>query len=85
MDPAFNGKKVNIEYSLNEEMVVYKISDEGKGFSYNNIINNDQMHMDNIALAHGRGLLMIKNAFDVIKFNKKGNQILLIKYFNNAS
>lgn len=82
MDPAFNGKKVNIEYSLNEKRVIYKITDQGNGFNYEYMIKMDQMETDNITLAHGRGLLLIKNAFDVVKFNKKGNQILLIKYFN---
>jgi two-component system, sensor histidine kinase LadS len=84
MDRVFSKRKINIEYSLNQERVAYKISDEGDGFNYKWIFDSDPLNPDDIARAHGRGLMMVKNTFDVVKFNQKGNQILLVKYFNNS-
>lgn len=84
MDSLYNTRTINIEYSLNKERVAYKISDEGDGFDYKWIFESGPLNTDGIAHAQERGLLIVKNTFDVVKFNQKGNQILLIKYFNNS-
>ena len=73
-------KKVIVEYSLNPERVVYKISDEGEGFDYKKIIN-DIHNVNKNYIAHGRGLKMARNLFDEISFNNKGNQVLMLKRF----
>jgi len=36
------------------------------------------------SLTHGRGLHMIRGAFDAVRFNGKGNQLLLVKYFTES-
>ncbi|OHD65887.1 MAG: hypothetical protein A2176_03505 [Spirochaetes bacterium RBG_13_51_14] len=81
MDPALNEKKVCVEYSLDEDGVVYEISDEGEGFDHKSMIEGDPENPDQSVLGHGRGILIIMHAFDVVKFNERGNQVLLIKYF----
>ncbi len=81
MDPALNEKKVRVTCSLNDERVSYVISDEGHGFD---ITSMESMHPDDInatVLTHGRGLNMIRSAFDTVRYNEKGNQVLLVKYF----
>ncbi|OHD70538.1 MAG: hypothetical protein A2W19_09030 [Spirochaetes bacterium RBG_16_49_21] len=84
MDSTLNEKKVHIDYSLNRERVVYKISDEGEGYNYSLMGNVSPYDYRDISLEHGRGLYIIKGTFDVVKYNKKGNQILLVKYFKNS-
>lgn len=81
-DPQYKDKKVTIEFLLNCNKVMYKIEDEGNGFNYRDIIQKIQNTVDEDMLAHGRGLRMAFNIFDEVKFNKKGNQVLLIKNFS---
>ncbi len=78
-DPRYSGKRVIIDYSLKEDKVIYRITDEGEGFDHKGMSDLPE----NEALPHGRGLMMTRNEFDIVQFNDKGNQILLIKYFNN--
>lgn len=80
-DPNYKDKKVTIEFLLNSNKVMYKIEDEGNGFNYREIIQKIQNTVDEDMLAHGRGLRMAFNIFDEVKFNKKGNQVLLVKHF----
>ncbi len=81
-DAVYRNKRVTIEFLLNSERVIYKISDEGNGFDYKNIISMIEDDVDAQMLAHGRGLRMAFNIFDSVEFNRRGNQVLLIKYFN---
>jgi len=81
-DPNYKDKKVTIEFLLNSNKVMYKIEDEGNGFNYREIIQKIQNTVDEDMLAHGRGLRMAFNIFDEVKFNKKGNQVLLVKHFS---
>ena len=84
-DPRYLDKQVTLEYSLNEQRVAYKIEDEGNGFDYQKILDSIINQKDDEALPHGRGLIITLDVFDSVKFNKKGNQVLLLKYFNNNS
>jgi len=82
LDPELKGKSVRVTCSLTDERVTYLISDEGQGFD---VASMEEMSPDSIntaSLAHGRGLRMIRSAFDAVRFNDKGNQLLLVKYFN---
>ncbi|MCP4132469.1 MAG: PAS domain S-box protein [bacterium] len=78
-DPRYKDKKVTVEYSLTGEMVSYRVSDEGEGFDHKRITQpgEDTSPED---LYHGRGLLLVREVFDVIEFNEKGNEVLLVKY-----
>lgn len=80
-DPHYKDKKVIIEFLLNPDKVMYKIEDEGNGFNYREILEKIQRDVDENMLAHGRGLRMVFNIFDEVKFNRKGNQVLLVKNF----
>lgn len=80
-DPNYKDKKVTIEFLLNCNKVMYRIEDEGNGFNYREIIQKIQNTVDEEMLGHGRGLRMVFNIFDEVKFNRKGNQVLLVKNF----
>jgi PAS domain S-box-containing protein len=80
-DPRFKERTAVIEYSLNEERVIYKITDQGDGFNYSQFTDPASADSNNNLLEHGRGLMMITSIFDEVKFNDKGNQILMVKYF----
>ena len=80
-DPRLIDRKVTIDYSFDDEKVVYRISDEGGGFNHSEILNIDPMKENEKMLEHGRGLVMARNEFDSIRFNEKGNVITAVKYF----
>ncbi len=80
-EPEHREKKVHIEFSLTPERVMYKITDMGEGFDHAVTIKKIQDKANSEMLAHGRGITMTMNLFDEVMYNKKGNQVLLIKKF----
>jgi PAS domain S-box-containing protein len=83
-DPRLSDRKVTIDYSLDEDKVVYRISDEGDGFNHSEIMNLDPIKENEKMLEHGRGLVMARTEFDSIRFNEKGNIVEAVKYFKRA-
>jgi PAS domain-containing protein len=84
LDSMFKNKRVYVEYLLNENQVMYKISDEGAGYDYLAMMKVNPVGKDDVLLPHGRGLILIRHAFDMVKFNRKGNQIILVKHFKKT-
>ncbi|MCP4133955.1 MAG: PAS domain-containing protein [bacterium] len=80
-DPRYGDKQVKIEYSIDSEKVIYTISDEGKGFDHETVLNAKISLKNDEVLAHGRGIMMTKDIFDKIEYNDIGNEVLLVKYF----
>lgn len=81
-DPRYEGRKVIIDYSFDRDKVIYKVIDQGEGFDTAAILASNQETLNNEGALHGRGISMSKQIFDRIKYNRKGNQVLLVKYFN---
>jgi anti-sigma regulatory factor (Ser/Thr protein kinase) len=79
-DPHLSARKVTIDYSLDDKKVVYRVTDEGDGFNYSEIMTQDPAEQNEKMLPHGRGLIMARNVFDEIQLNEKGNVIALVKY-----
>lgn len=78
-DPQYRDKRVEIEYMIKENEAVYRITDEGKGFDHRKAMEGAAEEAQELMLSHGRGLRMVQSVFDEIRFNKKGNQVLLVK------
>ncbi len=64
---------IKILYSNNEMDV--EIYDEGEGFDIS--IVDDPTYGDNIKKESGRGIYIIRALSDFIKYNRKGNSVLL--------
>lgn len=80
-DSRYHDKHVLVEYRLNEQEVVYTITDEGNGFDFNAVINRDLASEVDNYIPHGRGLILADKIFDTMKFNEKGNQVIAKKKF----
>ncbi|MCP4136008.1 MAG: PAS domain S-box protein [bacterium] len=80
LDPEKRKKKVFITFSLNENRVQYIIRDEGTGFDYNKILKKDISDINEEFLTHGRGIITSLGILDEVVYNKKGNEVTLIKY-----
>ncbi len=81
--PEYKNKKVAIEYSITPEHAAFKISDDGKGFDHLKLLNKSLDEINEDMTAHGRGISLTQSLFDEIKYNEKGNQVLLIKRIKN--
>lgn len=79
-DPRFRDRKVEIVYSIDKEKIVYKVTDEGDGFDYRVFLKSGSDSANEKMLSHGRGISLVMHIFDDIQFNKKGNQVLLVKH-----
>lgn len=81
-NPENKDKRVRIEYLISQSKAVYKITDQGKGFNHRKFLAASNDETGDVALAHGRGIAMVKNIFDEVKYNFRGNQVLLVKHLN---
>ncbi len=79
-DPRFRNRAVHIDYLVENDRVVYTITDEGEGFDYQKFLHRE-VDVNDYMLAHGRGITLAKNIFDEIEFNDVGNRVSLVKYF----
>ncbi len=71
-------KYVTLEFSDNSDHYQFLITDEGKGFDYNNLI--DPTEEINIKKESGRGIFIMKKYSDDISFMDNGSKVKLIFY-----
>ena len=81
-NPKYKDKIVTIEYSLSKQKFVCRITNQGKGFNYSNVLQKLNRVKPN-ELFHGKGITIAKSIFDKMAYNKTGNQVTVIKYLNN--
>jgi len=73
-------KKVFIDLKYENKQLIISVEDQGEGFSYNDI--PDPTAPENIEKLTGRGVFLMRKLADEVKFNEKGNKVILI--FNNV-
>ncbi|HOD14031.1 MAG TPA: ATP-binding protein [Spirochaetota bacterium] len=84
-EPQCRDRRVIVSYMVDEERIMYVISDEGDGFDHRKVMGNNSRDANRHMLAHGRGISMAKNIFDSVRYNKKGNQVKLVKKINKKT
>lgn len=62
--------------------IIFTVTDEGSGFDHSSL--TDPRKKENFFQNHGRGLFMIRNFMDEVRFNQSGSQITMIKYINQV-
>lgn len=73
-------KKVFVELKYENKQLIISVEDQGEGFNYNSI--PDPTAPENIEKITGRGVFLMRKLADEVKFNEKGNKVILI--FNNV-
>lgn len=68
-------KKVTVHYQLNNEVIIYTISDEGDGFDPNSL--PDPTAPENLEKDCGRGIFLMKNLADEVIFSDNGRTVCL--------
>lgn len=70
-------RNVEFQYQIIGSRIEFLITDEGKGYKWQDTPTNFD-EIDTLS-THGRGLILIQTFMDEISFNAKGNQIRMIK------
>ncbi len=80
-NPIFSERKVTIDSIIGPTKAIFRITDDGNGFDVNTYaqINNSSTETPD---AHGRGILMARQIFHQMRYNKKGNQVILVRYYD---
>jgi len=74
MDPA---KKVVIDYTVDQEKIEIRLTDEGAGFDPGRI--PDPRVGENLYRPEGRGLLLIRAYMSDVEYNERGNSLRMIR------
>lgn len=70
-------KIVRISAEVSPTEARFTIEDEGEGFDINSI--PDPCNPENLFKTSGRGVLIIHNIMDEVKYNERGNRLTMIK------
>ncbi|HEX8097354.1 MAG TPA: ATP-binding protein [Pyrinomonadaceae bacterium] len=73
-DPS---KLVRITAELSSGEARFTVEDEGEGFDVSSI--PDPRDPDNLFKASGRGVLLIYNIMDEVRYNERGNRLTMVK------
>lgn len=73
---------VVISYDFSGEKLEITIRDQGKGFDHST--TPDPRSETNILKNGGRGIFLIKNLMDEVKYNDSGNEIKMIKFISGG-
>lgn len=73
-------KNVTLSLSLNDNMINFKVRDEGKGFDYKTL--PDPTAPENIDKTSGRGIFLMKHLSDEVNFNNNGSMVELSFYIS---
>ena len=74
-------KNVSLALTLEENLIKFKVEDEGRGFDYNNL--PDPTSPENIEKPGGRGIFLMKHLSDEVDFKEGGRVVELCFYINS--
>lgn len=91
LDPR---RKVRISYLRARRMLLYRITDPGKGFSFNDLVHSAVANPDDQPIEHmearmekglrpgGFGILMAQSMVDELLYNEQQNEVVFVKYLD---
>jgi len=74
-------KLVKISAEVSSKEARFTVEDEGEGFNVNEI--PDPTDTENLFKTSGRGVLIIHNVMDEVRYNERGNRVEMIKKSKN--
>lgn len=78
-DERYAGRRVLIEYAVSRARVMYRITDDGDGFDYAGFLAGDPNAANDNMLAHGRGISIARQIFDDLRYEGRGNRVVMVK------
>jgi len=76
-NPALRNRKVMVKVTASPEHAIIRIEDEGKGFDFANL--PDPTDPENLFLPSGRGILLARAFLDDVRYEGRGNVVVLEK------
>lgn len=73
----YKDRRVEVIARFSPEAAEFVIRDEGPGFDVSKL--PDPTDPENIARAHGRGVLLMRTFMDEVEYNETGNQVTMVK------
>ncbi len=73
-DPRYKDRVVTLEMYMDREKLVYTITDQGEGFDYKTIFDNDPCEH----IGSGLGLFIVRSFFSEVVFEGCGNKVRLV-------
>ena len=74
----YRNRVVTVDCLIDAQKIAFRITDEGKGFDHRSMIV--KLRDERNETAHGRGIVMTLQEFDKVRYNEKGNSVVLVKY-----
>lgn len=71
-------KKIQVKIVFDHEKITVSVEDEGKGFDYNNLMNEFAEQSE--TLPTKRGLFIVHYLMDGLTFNEAGNRVTMTKF-----
>lgn len=75
-------KLIHFHILFEKDKITIVVKDSGKGFDWRSIPEVYCENRTGTLKDHGRGLLIMKDYFDTLNFNEKGNILTLVKYLS---
>ncbi len=74
-------KCTHVTFKIIENYLYVSVVDEGSGFNHTKtaFVNKELDCVNNLYYDHGRGLVIVRQLCDKMKFNKCGNKVSIIK------
>jgi serine/threonine-protein kinase RsbW len=73
-------KSVHLSLDIKENILTFLVEDEGDGFNYDEL--NDPTKLENIDKPGGRGVFLMKQLSDDVKFLENGKKVSISFYMN---
>ncbi|PIB37010.1 serine/threonine protein kinase [Reichenbachiella sp. 5M10] len=73
-------KNVDLSLKLEDSLILFTIQDEGEGFDYDTL--PDPTAPENLEKPGGRGIFLMKNLCDEVKFEDDGKRVQLSFYIH---
>jgi serine/threonine-protein kinase RsbW len=71
-------KVVRVDYQVTPEKVLIEVEDQGPGFDPEDVA--DPLDPRNLERSTGRGLLLIRHYMTWVRYEGRGNRVILCKY-----
>ena len=81
-NPEINSKTVFFGWEIKSDISTFIIRDQGSGFDVNSYI--EKVKKQDAFSLHGRGIKMAAKLSDQLKYNAKGNQVMLLINHNTS-
>jgi anti-sigma regulatory factor (Ser/Thr protein kinase) len=77
VDPVYSNRSVRISVEFNGERCQWTLTDEGPGFNYEAILNKPEPTAEELWMASGRGIQMMRALLDEVRYEAGGRRVIL--------